>query len=338
MHVLFHAEQLALRGTETAVFDYARYNEDVLGHRSTIVYQRTSPRNIPAVVEHFAARFPLVGYDAFSEVDGIAERLKADLFHILKSGRNDGRVIASAPTAVHAIFAKSPSQRHGDRYAFVSEYLSNKCSGGRIPFVPHMIDLPAIDDDLRAELAIPPDATVLGGYGGNECFDIAFVHRVVARTLEKRPDLWFVFMNFNRFLDHDRAIFLAGNSARDFKVKLINTCDAMLYARNDGETFGLACGEFSIRNRPVMAYAFSKEKCHIDILGSKGLIYRNERDLERMVLGFAPADARSGDWDCYSQRFNPKTVMEIFEREFILGGANVPVRPRGWSRLFGRWG
>ncbi|MDR3374021.1 MAG: hypothetical protein P4L98_09865 [Ancalomicrobiaceae bacterium] len=338
MHVLFHAEQLALRGTETAVFDYARYNEEVLGNRSTIVYQRTSPRNIPAVVERFAARFALAGYDGFGEIDAIAERERADLFYILKSGKNDGRVVRSCPTAVHAVFAKSPRQRHGDRYAFVSEYLSQKCSGGRIPFVPHMVDLPAVDDDLRAELGIPADATVLGGYGGNECFDIPFVHKAVARTLENRSDLWFLFMNFNRFINHERAIFLPGNSDRAFKAKFINTCDAMLYARTDGETFGLACGEFSIRNRPIMAYAFSKEKCHIDILGSKGLIYRNQRDLETMVLGFSREQARAGDWDCYSRRFNPKSVMEIFEREFILGGAAVPQPAHGWRGLFNLWG
>lgn len=36
------------------------------------------------------------------------------------------------------------------------------------------------------------------------------------------------------------------------KTTFINTCDAMLWARHDGETFGLAIGEFSSKNKPVI--------------------------------------------------------------------------------------
>ena len=32
-----------------------------------------------------------------------------------------------------------------------------------------------------------------------------------------------------------------------FKKKFINTCDAMIYGRSLGESFGLSCGEFAIQ-------------------------------------------------------------------------------------------
>jgi hypothetical protein len=37
MKILFHSNQLALRGTEVALYDYAHYNENFLGNESLIV-------------------------------------------------------------------------------------------------------------------------------------------------------------------------------------------------------------------------------------------------------------------------------------------------------------
>jgi len=42
MKIAFHSGQLSLRGTEIALFDYARQNEDRLGNESVIL--STSPK------------------------------------------------------------------------------------------------------------------------------------------------------------------------------------------------------------------------------------------------------------------------------------------------------
>ena len=36
------------------------------------------------------------------------------------------------------------------------------------------------------------------------------------------------------------------------KVRFIQTCDMMIHGRTVGETFGIAIGEFSFYNKPVM--------------------------------------------------------------------------------------
>ena len=36
------------------------------------------------------------------------------------------------------------------------------------------------------------------------------------------------------------------------KVEFISSCDAMIHARQMGETFGAAVSEFSIKNKPVI--------------------------------------------------------------------------------------
>ncbi len=35
--VAFHSNQLGIRGTEVALYDYARYNEEILGNKSYII-------------------------------------------------------------------------------------------------------------------------------------------------------------------------------------------------------------------------------------------------------------------------------------------------------------
>ena len=45
-----------------------------------------------------------------------------------------------------------------------------------------------------------------------------------------------------------------------------------------GETFGLAIAEFSVHNKPVLTSSvhISDGRAHLDILGKKGLYYKDE--------------------------------------------------------------
>ena len=49
------------------------------------------------------------------------------------------------------------------------------------------------------------------------------------------------------------------------KVKFINTCNAMLHARSLGESFGLSCAEFAIKNKPIFTYGFCRQRAHFEI-------------------------------------------------------------------------
>ena len=68
------------------------------------------------------------------------------------------------------------------------------------------------------------------------------------------------------------------------KVEFINTCDAMLHARYIGESFGLSCAEFSVRNKPIITYEKSPERNHIDTLGEKGIYYENYSEILPAVV------------------------------------------------------
>lgn len=310
--VLFHANSMSMRGTDVALFDYACGNERILGNRSLITYY-PDLEHAPSVLQKFKDRFELVRMAPHETVDQCIRREQADYFYAIKAGSRDGNVSAEIPSLIHAVFRTVPRDFHGSSFAFVSDWLSKFCSNGRVPAVPHIISLPSVSADLRAELGIPEEATVFGCHGGGDSFDIKFAQAAVESLVKQRRDIWFVFMNILPFVGHERVLFLPGSADMDRKVCFINSCDAMLHARKRGETFGLACAEFSARNKPVITYGCSGERNHIDTLGDKAICYFGPRSLMRILSNFDREVARIGDWDCYSESYSPNVVMRRFE-------------------------
>jgi hypothetical protein len=91
----------------------------------------------------------------------------------------------------------------------------------------------------------------------------------------------------------------------------------MIHARGIGESFGLACGEFSIHNKPVITYALSPQRNHIDVLGKKAVLYKGPNDLRYILMNFDKAWYQKQDWDCYSEEFSPLAVMKKFRSVFL---------------------
>lgn len=315
--IAFHSNQLSIRGTEVALYDYAHYNEALLNNRSFVVYDASSPFNQAEALPKFQERFEVVAYRDRSELDDLLKSRNADLLYAIKAGKRDGLVSRVMPTMVHAVFPCNPTQAHGSAYAYISEWLSKHCSNGKIPSVPHIVHLPDVQGDLRATLGIPDDALVLGCHGGQKSFDVPCAIEGLKAALNSRADLYAIFLNVAPFVQHPKAIFLPGSPDMAYKVRFINTCDAMLHARLQGESFGLACGEFSIRNKPVITYLHGKHGHHIDVLGDKGFYYHDKNSLLTIVRGMEKAQLADKDWDCYTARYNPATVMESFERHLI---------------------
>jgi len=318
MKIAFHSNQLCERGTEVALFDYAHYAEHILGHKSYILHPADSPVSLPAVVKKFSERFETITYAGNADLERTLMFLGADIVYMIKGGEKDPSLVKKIPTMIHAVFPQPLKEVHGSSYAFVSEWLSRSCSNYKIPAVPHIVNLLAADGDLREQLHIPMDATVIGSYGGKDSIDIPFVTKIaIPEALKKRTDLFFLFLNITPFIDHPRCIFLPGTTSLREKKIFINTTDAMLHARLRGESFGLACAEFSISNRPVVTYLYSPERHHIHVLRSKGLYYWDKDSLVRILISLNRDYQRLGKWDCYSNRYSPKRVMAQFKRHLI---------------------
>lgn len=319
MKIVFHSNQLGLRGTEIALFDYAFHNQSILNNESSILVPKDAPGTHPEVVTKFSRQFPLHFYEDPSEIDKVVEQEKAHAFYCIKSGEYDGIVSQIAKTLVHVVFRRLDP--HGDVYAYSSRWVSQVMTGGEYPWVPRMINIPKVDDDMREELGIPKDAVVFGRYGGASTFNMKMAHKAVYRAMARRKNAWFLFMNTDPlrkpFLvrDSERLIHLPPTADLHRKAAFINTCDAMLHAQSWGETFGIAVGEFSSRNKPIITYANPTEKGYLDILQDKALYFGTYRELLDILLHFQPDPER--DWDCYSEPFSPENVMRKFREVFL---------------------
>ncbi|WP_294205763.1 hypothetical protein [uncultured Chryseobacterium sp.] len=320
MRIIFHENQLCYRGTSNAIFDYAHYNEEILHNESIILYPSNSPNNIAEAVARFAGRFKIYGYSDISDRDDFIKKSNADIYYAIKSGEKEPDApVGLIKTVIHAVFKYN--EPYGHVYAYVSEWLSKTMSDGRLPFVPHIVSLPEVTGDLRAELGIPKEAVVFARYGGADTFDIEFVKNAVRKSARKNKNLYFIFMGTDDFVQRNifrpyrNIIFLPATTDIERKVRFINSSDAYLHARIQGESFGIAIGEFSIKNKPIITWSGSDEKAHLEILGSKAILYHDEKDLLQILSTFK----RNPDvnWDCYSERFNPETVMRKFEQVFI---------------------
>ena len=313
----FDTGLMSLRGAHVALFDYAFYNQKILGNESLVFYDQRSEKLAPTVFKKFKQVFNLIPYQNFSDINAYVDRGLIDAMYLIKSGERDAYAVPGVPNLVHAVFPQGARQKHGEVYAFVSQWLSEECSNGKIPFVPHMVHLSISSNSMRESLGIPPNATVFGCYGGSDSFNLQFVKNIISDIVGKYPHIYFLYMNIDRFMDHSQVIFLPGNSAAEFKSQFINTCDAMLHARGIGESFGIACGEFSIHNKPVLTYALSPQRSHIQILGKRAILYKGPKELGELLLGFDKTWAKNQDWDCYSKAFSPATVMKKFSEVFL---------------------
>jgi hypothetical protein len=307
--ICFWDNQLCERGTTIALFDYAYYNQTLLNNKSIIMYESKNPQNQKEVIKKFEKHFTVIGVDSFDKVDEILKN--SDVFYIIKYGVNDGKFSNLCKTVVHCVF--TCSEPHGDVYASVSPWVDG--NNGKYPVVPHMINLPNNDKNMRSKLNIPIDATVYGRHGGYNQFDIPYVCSTLYKIALTNPNIYFLFVNTRPFCHElPNIIFLPKIIDLELKVEFINTCDAMLWGRSDGETFGLSIAEFSIKNKPVLCCK-TKQNAHIHFLKEKCIIY-DESNIQDIILNFDKDEAILKDWNAFSD-YNPENVMKIFKEVFI---------------------
>jgi len=306
MKIAFHSNQLGLRGTEVSLYDYAIGNRDILGNESIIISDAKADLT---TLDKFRAQFPVYLYNDFSEVEKIIDQEKIDAFYIQKAGFNDGKLVKNAKNLVHTVFKHN--EPHGEVYAYISEWLSQEMSNGKFDFVPYMINLP--DHNLNYKTALGLENKLIFGWYGGDNFEIPFARQAVIDIAKKRNDVVFLFMNSTPFSNEPNIYFINSTYDLDEKVAFINTCDAMIHARERGETFGLAIAEFSSKGKPVITYGNSPERNHNMVLGDKGFYYSNYDELYTLLDNFIVPP-----WGCNCyQEFTPEKVMNKFKKVFL---------------------
>jgi len=307
--IAFHANQLSLRGTEIALYTYAKYNEEILGNKSVILsFPNSNMDSLPKFRDRFEVKLlNWWEYEPYLKENGF------DFLYFIKGGNNDGYVLNSIPTLIHSVFRHN--EPHGHKYFYVSDWL---CKDQGYPVethsLPHICEkLPEPKYLLRDELGFNKNDVVFGSYGGSTEFNIDFVKQAIIKVVNERNDIKFMFMNINKFVEHPSVIFMDGSYDLDVKSAFVNSCDAMIHARSGGETFGLAVAEFSLSNKPVVTYENSGERSHIEILGERGLYYKTYDEVIDIFTNLKGHIKHNDYYSPYLQ-FSPEIIMKKFER------------------------
>ena len=79
----------------------------------------------------------------------------------------------------------------------------------------------------------------------------------------------------------------------EFKRKFINTADAMLYGRKEGETFGLAVAEFALAGKPIIASRIANARFHLETLGDRAITHQTAEELGQILATWPAALARN---------------------------------------------
>jgi hypothetical protein len=313
MKIILHDNSLNLRGTSVALYDYAFHLKKLYNHECAIAYDVNHATNDQKVIKKFKREFEVFGYSNFTDINAFIQNIQADIYYATKAGERDGKNPLNIKTCVHAVFPCGSEHIHGDVYAFISPWLSQHCSNNTTPFVPYMVNLPNTTEHYRTQLSIPKHAIVFGRYGGIETFDINFVYQVINDIVKTNANIYFLFCNTYKFINHPNVIFANNTASLLEKVKFINTCDALLHARHRGETFGLAIAEFMSKGKPVFTYSGSAEKNHYLLLDNQGVLYDNSEDLYCKINEFVPHSVS------YRQNYTlePTHVMQKFQTIFL---------------------
>ena len=308
----FHTNELNERGTNVAVYDYAHYNETILGNKSFIISNRNADLT---ALKKFQDRFEVFLYNDFSECTQFCKDRNIQYVYYVKAGDRDGKIIPGCKSCIHAVFQHR--DEHGDAYAYISQWLAKQME---LPsrYVPYMVDMPSPKISYRSKLKIPEDAIVIGRHGGYTEFDLQFVHRAIRDITAERKDIYFLLMNTKPFTSpNPNIIHISSTYNMQNKSDFINTCDYMIHGRNMGESFGLAISEFLFHDKPVISWRDGQDKNHIEIMQDKGIWYNTEEDLKQKLKAITKNNKPAGFYKTIVDPFSPELVMKQFNKIFL---------------------
>jgi hypothetical protein len=206
----------------------------------------------------------------------------------------------------------------GESFAFVSNWLSDYCSNGTVPCVPHIVELPDKSHSIRSAMGVNDSEVLIGRIGGGYSWNIHFVNPIIREVVELRNDIQFALINIpqiHHHLKHERIkIFNELPYDQQLKAAFISSCDAMIHARGEGESFGISVGEFSKLNKPIIPYRYSFERAHLEQLNKHAITFDSPETLRSLLLIIGKNSAV--DWNRYDA-FNEKSVVEKFCNVFL---------------------
>ncbi len=303
-NIIFFTNQLCGRGTTKILFDYAKYNQLILNNKSKIMTLKNPKGHFHnnEVIKDIQKSIDVIFIDDYSQINSYNKNV--DVFYASKYGNIDGIMMKDTKNIIHSIFCASDP--HGDEYFYLSEFCARKCNWNN--WLEPIVDISNIyhTDTWKKKLNIKKSDIVFGRTGGYDSFNIKFVHKTIEKTVNKHKHIKFIFANTEPFYEHENIIYFP-YLKNESLISFINTCDAMIHARDIGETFGMSIAEFSSCNKPIITGKHG-DLAHIDYL-DEYYEYTNSDDLYHIFTNF---EKNNREYNFY-KRFSPETMIRKFE-------------------------
>lgn len=288
-HIAFYEPGFSYRGTTKAMAAYAGALLKFTNYTAEIIFDPTIKTNNYGYARHLLSAGINVVPATTDELKRRARNLDL-LYYISSGGVEDCKWLKDIPckTFLHQVGHRPPDYSSSTYFAYNGFWSSLYYTGMKATVLPHIIkkNTSSYSEALkfREHCGIPESAILLGRHGGLDTWNYAPASEAVHAMANKRDDLYFLFLGTQKFAEHPRIKFLDICSDPMVVDTFILACDAMLHARWEGETFGLACAEFLSAGKPIITWSGSRERNHLFLADRSAIVYEDKLTLS-CILG-----------------------------------------------------
>lgn len=305
------------------LYKYAHYNETILGNRSIILCFIPSTQEKMGLpidrfsYDRFANRFHIVQIGSIASMKMVIHDYELEFFYTLTHGGADfydfsnKEIWGNCKTIKHCIYDTRLSE-NADIHLSVGKYVNVKFNT-TLPILRPIVSLPECNESFRDELGIPSDAIVFGHYGRNNSMDVPFMREAIVEYVQQDPNTYFLFADIQPFFTHPHIFYRNEQLDPYRKSKFINTCDAMIYGRQEGGSLAMNVAEFSSKNRPIFTWKHDGGDVeHQFILWGIMVSYEDKNDLLSLFpRGLSICRKERVLWNMYEE-YTPELVMDLF--------------------------
>ncbi len=265
----FSGKPLEAGGTDNIIYQYAKYNEEILNNKSYIICLNKQTLSTEFGIEDkrttfttFNSRFKMIEIKFIEAITDLIDRFHFDIFYTLDSGLDsvmmdflefqDKDIWKDCKTLHHCLYDTTESI-HADITLAISDSLNTTHNTNAPVLPPISTKLHETRDSLRASHNIPEGALVFGRYGDRNGFNDPRAHDAIIHLLGPSSNHFYVIlMNTECFYYHPNLIYIDIPETPENKQKFINSCDAMIDARVHTNPSMMYLDEYAASNKCVI--------------------------------------------------------------------------------------
>jgi len=289
-----------------ALYNYALYCKKLYNNDSIIFYYKNC-----LDINKFNFEFKCYEINNIIEIDNIiiANNI-THLYYIITDTINESALCNNAFNLLHLLNDIEINISNNKKYIY-SNFSDYSIINKEIPILYNILNNNIDTNNYRNDLDIPYNAIVIGRYGLYNEFNILEVYEAIIDILNSCDNIYFLFINTQPFHIHSRIIYIDNINIID-KIKYLNTCDAMIHAKIDGEIFSIEIAEFSLLNKPIITCNIPNINIgHINILQDKAIYYNNKDSLINIFYKLKDILKLNYDWNAFKS-FLPDEIMKNF--------------------------